>query len=81
MKSNLIVSKPTAEVLKFPLLAKATNSDYVVLFTSIDTGMVVCSGDRGIYGTGHYADSWTNVTDKESWIILPVGTKIELVQE
>jgi hypothetical protein len=76
MKSELINYKKGKTEIKFPVLAKSTDSDLVVLFTGQSTGIVVFS-DR-VYDIGAEDSDWIYVSDSSAWEILPPGAKVVL---
>lgn len=61
---------------KFPLLAKSTRDGKVVLFSDLNTGVVVHGSD-----VGYLTDTWSECTNTMAWEILPAGTSITLIQE
>lgn len=63
---------------RFPILAKLVDSNKVVLFTSLKTGVVLIPDND--HKVGDTAD-WVDVDKPEIWEVLPGGTEVRLVQE
>lgn len=85
MKSTLHTNVSTEKVqypcLKRPCLEPGFHSrkigfdnDYVVLFTSSTSGMVVYAGPVSIIGFGYYSNQWT----EERFEPLPKGSNVVL---
>ena len=81
----MLTSKLTTNVTetpkkKFPLLAKATNGAYVVLFNNKSTGTIVHT-DGAYYQLGAFSSDWIDCDEEGTWNILPKNTEITLKVE
>jgi hypothetical protein len=68
------------ETIKFPLLARLKKHGNVVLFTNMNSGLVL-SDEDGTWEVGKFSTDWLNVTDSEYWEILPKNYKVIFTQE
>lgn len=77
MKSKIVGEGKGAD-MGFPLMAKSTTSDMVVLFTGSTVGMVLVSGSEK-FSVGEFKYYWSACTDSTEWEILnSVTIKFEL---
>lgn len=76
MKSELIEQGIINTAPTFPALYLEKNLNLVILFTSVNFGIVVVG--NGYYEIG-YSSHARNCTDDE-WLRLPVGSKVVLTQ-
>lgn len=80
MKSELIL--PPAPVEKeetFPLLRKSKLSGNVVMFISMNEGIIIKQGIKPHANNdlGYFSDNWCNYTCLDTWEKLPKGTVIK----
>lgn len=75
--STLNLDSPRKWV-EYPVLARHINFDLVVLFTEERKGVVVVPG--GANDLGDALDYWIPVSNKDEWVILPRGAKVEITQ-
>ena len=80
MKSDLINKAPHCTSSTFPALFQRLNTDMVVLFLSMDSGVVVYEG-RDVYFTGDYGTRFIPCNDQKVWQRLPSGSQVILTQE
>jgi hypothetical protein len=85
MKSKLVSPEEQKQEIKFPCLAiyhskYGEHQNFVVLFSTSNSGTVVQADDQAPYKLGHYMETWTGAENR-IWKIVPPGTKIELTQE
>lgn len=73
-----ITAKPSSIEHAFPAFYKDNDSDMVVLFASLTTGIVVRAG--GNFGEGDWDDDWPDADDTSEWTRLPTGTVVTLEQ-
>ena len=52
--------------LTYPLFAKARENGAIILFTSIDTGICVVTGEGNDY-YGEFSKGWIKATDTDQW--------------
>lgn len=77
MESTLVLPPATqARELEFPILARATNSELVVLFNAVGSGTVMVPDENRGEELGEWSSNWSLVTDTHRWEILPKGTKV-----
>lgn len=77
MKSEIQNTEPTKPEIKYPCLMQAIPSKLVIMFSDVQTGMVMNKG-LSCWKVGHYATNWVNATDIDSWKPLPPDTKVIL---
>lgn len=79
MKSELIPATPPVKPQEtFPLLRKNKNKNYVVLFSSVDEGVVIFAGVNADIKVGYFSSGWYSYNSTEHWEKLPEGTVIQL---
>ena len=79
MKSELKIKKikeTVTDVDTFPALFKNTNLDYIVLFTSMTSGVVVHSNSVCHY-VGEYSDFWVRANSSD-WEYLESNVVVKL---
>jgi hypothetical protein len=76
MKTELVDYNQEKKRITPPLLAKHKFSSLVVLFHSLDSGMVVIGTEE--HPTGKYCKAWTGYDNPKAWEILPPGAKVVL---
>lgn len=79
-KTTLILPEQTEPKLEFPLLAQHEMGAICQFRTETEARLLI--GSAGEQATGNAAnwDTWTPVTKKETWTILPKGSKIVIEQ-
>ena len=78
MKTKVKIKENKENDLEFPLLAKNKRFGGVVLFTDYSEGTVISENEG--YDIGHVSVYWLRVDDKTQWKILPMGSKVTLIQ-
>ena len=67
MKSK-VESSPVKKEREFPLIAKSTDSDLVILFDTSSSGTILSTTFGN--GIGDYSDGYISCFDKDEWKIL-----------
>lgn len=78
MRSCVSVAPVEPNAYKFPLLAR-TEADLVVLFMDFTEGVVVHASEFSDR-VGTYSKSFTHITRRDTWKILPNGSTVVLEQ-
>lgn len=82
MKSYATDLEQEATKIKYPILAKSKDHEFIVMFTSSNHGMLVyMPEDCDLHYLGKISTTWVDITDNYTWRILPEGFEIKLVQE
>lgn len=67
MKSELKENNKQNEEIKFPVLMKNHNGEFIVLFTDLRSGTVVWVNSQNIYDIGYHSFCWSNCIDSNKW--------------
>jgi hypothetical protein len=78
MKIEVEIKTENTLGIEFPLLAKSTFNDDVILFLNESTGMIVSSSREA--NVGVFYKSLINPLQSENWKVLPRGSSVEFTQ-
>lgn len=85
MKSLTIPVPEQDNKIKFPILAKNLRHDFVVMFKNETSGTIVfmpkyCDCKEHYIGR-ELINDWIDVSRADTWLILPKGFEVRLIQE
>ena len=81
MKSIVNELENISDEITFPQLYRSVIFDMIVYFWNKTSGVVVHSGPESNRALGYFSKEWVVCNDASTWIRLPAGSSVTLIQE